>query len=531
MNVETNNINISLSDRWSQLKRDGKEIYFRGYFYYKGKLFTEKEIEEMLSFSYSSDWIKEVSGEFAFIFRDGQKVAAAVDRKRSIPLFYYKRDSAFILTDELSSKHIQAGLNDLSKYEFILTGYVASDRTLFQDVWQIEAGQMIICEEDNVKKENYFHYYHSPVEIDVNEAAEELEKRFKQTFEQMYKRVKDKGIIIPLSGGYDSRIIALLLKEMGAEKITTFTYGHPESKEALRSKEIATRLGLEWTIFPYNKSSWYKWYHSAEWQEYEQFGTNESSMAHIQDFPAVRQLLQEKQAADHEYVFIPGHSGDFIAGSHIPYELTVDRKYSLDDVANEVMKRHHRLWTTNDSTVNGHVHSAIKEQLQGFSYENREEASALFEYWDWKERQCKFIINSLRVYEFYNQDWEIPLWDDSLVSFFLNVPVEYRFKKYLYDFTLHKMYPDYFDKPVNSAGNASSFSKKYGVLYPLLKSMYNKKELYSRYHKDPMEWYGITGNYMNYLNSISFKNNGSKYVNPYNINSILVKNYMNNLKG
>jgi asparagine synthase (glutamine-hydrolysing) len=526
-----NNVSLSLSKKWSQLKIADKEIYFRGYFYHKGKLFTEKQLNELIQIPYTSEFLQEIKGEFAFVYKDGQRAVAAVDRKRTIPLFYGKKHNEFFIKDQLSPEDVQGEVNDLSVSEFILTGYVAADRTLYQGLSQIEAGQLIIYEANQLKKEAYFRYYHTPKEITIEEAAAELAQRFKQTFDQMYKRINGKNVVIPLSGGYDSRIIALLLKEFGVENITTFTYGYPSSKEALRSKEIANRLGLDWSVFPYDKSKWYEWYRSSEWKSYQEFGTNLSSIAHIQDWPAVKTLLEKLNAEPHEYVFIPGHSGDFIAGSHIPYELTEDRSHTIDEIVQEIMKKHHRLWATNDSKVITAIQSSIKEQLNGLPFENREEASAAFEYWDWKERQGKFIINSLRVYEYYNQDWEIPLWDDLLVDFFLSIPVEYRYKKYLYDYTLNYMYPDYFEKPKNPVGTTTSFSNKYGPLYPVLKRLYNKKELYSRYHKDPMEWYGITGNYVNYLQSLSFHLKGSKYHTPYNINSILVKDYINNLKG
>lgn len=531
IDLEINNVSLTLSNSWSQLKIDNKELYFRGYFYYQDKLFTSNSLDELIQLSFHREFFEKIKGEFALVYHDPEQTIAAVDRKRTIPLFYQQKNDRLIIKDQVSQSDVDTELHDLSVSEFLLTGYAAGNRTLYHGLYQVEAGQFLIFNGKTLTQETYFRYYHSPMEMNVEEAADVLAKLFHQTFDQMVKRIKDKKVIIPLSGGYDSRIIALLLKEYDVKNITTFTYGVPTSKEAVRSKEIANRLGLDWSVFPYTKSDWFQWYHSDEWRNYQDFGTNLSSIAHIQDWPAVKSLLQNLDAQDHEYVFMPGHSGDFIAGSHIPYELMIDRSYTIDEIVQEIMKKHHRLWMTNDHQVTKAVHTSIAEQLQGLPYENREEASALFEYWDWKERQGKFIINSLRVYEFYHQGWEIPLWDDLLVEFFLKVPVDQRFKKYLYDYTLHHMYPDYFDKPNNPVGKTTSYKNKYGALYPLLKKVYNKKELYSRYHKDPMEWYGITGNYVQYLNSLSFKVKGSKYHNPYNINSILVKNYINNLKG
>ena len=37
--------------------------------------------------------------------------------------------------------------------------------------------------------------------------------------------------------------------------------------------------------------------------------------------------------------------------------------------------------------------------------------SSAFESWDISERQPKFIVNSLRVYEYFGYEWWIPFWD------------------------------------------------------------------------------------------------------------------------
>src|SRR5690606_35674716 len=160
--------------------------------------------------------------------------------------------------------------------------------------------------------------------------------------------VKDKSVMIPLSGGYDSRIIALLIKEYGHTNVSSFTYGRAENPEARKSKEIADILGFNWTIFPYTKENWFKWYHSKEWDQLVKFSSNYSSMTHIQDAPAVTNLVKD---ANEKYVFIPGHTGDFISGDHIPFELTVDKEFTADEVVQSILGKHHRLWSTSNQDV------------------------------------------------------------------------------------------------------------------------------------------------------------------------------------
>jgi asparagine synthase (glutamine-hydrolysing) len=48
------------------------------------------------------------------------------------------------------------------------------------------------------------------------------------------------------------------------------------------------------------------------------------------------------------------------------------------------------------------------------------------------ERQAKFIINSVRAYEFFGYEWRMPFWDTELINFFLKVPMKYRINQDLY---------------------------------------------------------------------------------------------------
>jgi asparagine synthase (glutamine-hydrolysing) len=522
INLETVKINIkNKSAMWKQVMVAESELSFAGYLYVNDKLYTQHTIENYFkSISFSRQLIDDWQGEFALIYRTASFTFAAVDRKRSIPLFYRQEGKSITITDQLTPGN---ELQTTSAVEFILTGFVANERTLFKDNYQIEAGQYLYVTPTGVSKEKYYRYYHHPVQKDFDVFVDELTETFHLAFKRLVERIKNKHVMIPLSGGYDSRIIALLLKEYGVGKISSFTYGREENPEAKKSKEIADRLGIPWSFYKYSREDWKKWYHSNEWKEYLQFATNTTSMAHLQDWPAVTEIIEQQ---DDDFVFIPGHSGDFIAGSHLSYELTVNKIYTIDEVISHIMKKHHRLWETKNQQAMGQVITEIKASLDGLDFENREQAGALFEYWDWKERQAKFIINSVRVYEYYGKSWAIPLWDDQLMNFFLNVPIEHRFKKFLYDSALYKMFPDYFAAPLKQTGSQASLKEKYGVFYSLLKQAYNKKRIYQQYHKDPMEWFGITGNYLQYLLSTTFSFQKVTYTNPYNINSFLVKDYI-----
>src|SRR5690606_22772637 len=68
----------------------------------------------------------------------------------------------------------------------------------------------------------------------------------------------------------------------------------------------------------------------------------------------------------------------------------------------------------------------------GRSEITRDEAIDIFEKWDLKERQSKFIVNSLKVYEYHQLDSYIPMWDFELVRLFQSIPTKFRYKTAMY---------------------------------------------------------------------------------------------------
>ena len=86
------------------------------------------------------------NGSFAVVSQRPDAVLAAVDRVRSIPLFYRVADGRARISDSAESalegaQEIDA--NPLADVEFQLTGYVTGDETLISGIHQVQAGEML----------------------------------------------------------------------------------------------------------------------------------------------------------------------------------------------------------------------------------------------------------------------------------------------------------------------------------------------------------------------------------------------------
>jgi len=73
---------------------------------------------------------------------------------------------------------------------------------------QIEAGQLITSEGSNVKKEFYYQHLHTyRNHFTRKEHFRNLNQVSNNVFQRMAEYCRDKTIVLPLSGGYDSRYI------------------------------------------------------------------------------------------------------------------------------------------------------------------------------------------------------------------------------------------------------------------------------------------------------------------------------------
>ncbi|MBD3843874.1 MAG: asparagine synthase, partial [Campylobacterales bacterium] len=236
---------------------------------------------------------------------------------------------------------------------------------------------------------------------------------------------KGKTLVIPLSGGYDSRLILALLVKHGYKNIICFTYGVKTSYEINIAKKVSEKLNVKIEVIEYNNKFIDEQLNKEEFYSYVKYGANFISLSHIQDLLAVK-YLKLNNLIHEDAIFVPGHSGDIFAGTHISANL--NEKSLKEIVVSEIKKKHFTLQPNCSNNVNYYHQDCF-----GFSN---------MEAWSWKERQSKFIVNSIRVYEYYGYTARLPLWDKELATFFKSVPydyknrnrfIEYRIEKNLYD--------------------------------------------------------------------------------------------------
>ncbi|MDR1740848.1 MAG: hypothetical protein LBR38_03245 [Synergistaceae bacterium] len=134
---------------------------------------------------------------------------------------------------------------------------------------------------------------------------------------QAWERGLDSGapIVIPTSGGYDSRILNWMVSDKS--RIRSFTYGdttpQSESTEVLYARELARRLGTKWEQVELDDFLTY----IDRWHEMFGVSTHTHGMYHMEFYTKIRERLSPEFSNTH-LPLLSGIIGDIWAGMILP---------------------------------------------------------------------------------------------------------------------------------------------------------------------------------------------------------------------
>jgi asparagine synthase (glutamine-hydrolysing) len=395
-----------------------------------------------------SDAVNKLNGFFALVCQTEGYVVAAVDRLRSIPLFYGQRDDGVVISDDAEWVRQEVGdqtMNPVARDEFQLTGYVTGKETLYSNVKQLQAGELIIVDRTAVSAavmvHRYFRFVHFEPDVGDEEVWRQgLDDHAVASVKRLIEYADGRQIVIPLSGGYDSRLVATLLVKLGYTKLLTFSYGIKGNKEAAYSQQVAQALGIAWHFVEYSNERWRDAWNTEQRREYQRWASGWTSLPHVQDWVAVR-TLQAEGVIETNCVFSPGHTC-CRRNTGIPDGADANFVVNIDKLIEKIFQRHYSrsVGKTGPKAILGFWKERIIALTEVKNVLSKAEFASEFERWEWQERQAKFICNSVRVYEFFGCDWWLPLWDSELVKFSQRVPLRLRQGRRWYNDYIKQLY-------------------------------------------------------------------------------------------
>lgn len=406
---------------------------------------------DISSSSQLKDLLSQLNGQFAVVGRSGENAFAVVDVARTIPVFYGDSEEYF-LTDHLSFKEAETSKSDYLSRELLASiEHTFGNDTLNPNIKSLQAGQFLWFQNDEVQVTQYFSHLKP---MNGSFSLEEGKEKFKGVLDAVIQRLIEfaagRKICIPLSAGYDSRIILAGLINHGYRNIQTFTYGRLNGYEANVAKAITSELNVPWKGIEYTPDV-FKSSFDDDFERFCEYSSNLVAVPQEQDYFALRILSGEDWAKD--AVFTPGYYGDFYAGSYV-LDVFFERKWKKEPISliQRILQKNFR--KPNSVTQADLVSMLALKNTIDDSYE---EFQSRYEEWAVLEKNTKYVVNGLRTYEYFGFDWYLPLVDREILDFYHNVPMAYRQNRVLYNEAVE----EHLFAPLGIMNQANTFDSKF----------------------------------------------------------------------
>ena len=412
------NIQIKQQKRvWYPLSKG----WWTGHVHYQGQWLSPEEVEksllELTSTEALAALLQQWNGSFALIWTIEDRSYAVTDIARAIPLFWSVREKEIKLTNHLSPS--DGTLLQIHEDKiFAQSEFIPGHTTLLQGWQQLQAGEILEMHQNRCYLHNYFpHRRPAP----FTDSPEVLKQQFAQLLEDQIDRLiafaDGSTIVIPLSGGYDSRILLTILQQKKYPALKAFTYGQEGSWEVEIARSVATTLGVEWQFVPYTIEV-LRTFGDQHWKDYAAFAGNLCSIPQEQDYFALR-YLKATGWLEKGSIICPGYCGDFQAGSYLPEKTFLFSPDNLSTLQNFLYQRFIRY-------PSAEVRQLWQPYLPQTKVSNEHDYVSELEHWVLREYVSKFIVNGIRAYEWSDCSWYLPLWDLAFIRFWQQVPSELR---------------------------------------------------------------------------------------------------------
>ena len=171
------------------------------------------------------------------------------------PLFYYAGKQHFVISSSFESlfdslnKYYSAGwdfdFDRIAIFESMIFDNPLRSRTLFKNIKKVTVGKKITfdAKTSNISEKTVFVLPFDKGSCDVNERSI-LDNAVNILSGLINEDIfKNRKVLLPLSGGLDSRLLACLLKKRNLP-YKAITFGPIESTEPYIAKKVAKRLGI-----------------------------------------------------------------------------------------------------------------------------------------------------------------------------------------------------------------------------------------------------------------------------------------------
>lgn len=487
------------------------DVHVRGHAFRDGELYRPPDLLALVEDTPVAGFerlVGELDGFYSIVRATDEAVCLAVDHVRSYPLFYATTDDGVYVSNDahwIKARLPAPRVDPIAEFEFLLTGVVTGRDTLYPEIKQLEAGELAVVDAagaPTVSTRRHHRFEPRPPRAATeDELLAELDAVLEGAFRRLVEVADGREIVVSLSGGPDSRLLACMLRRLDYEHWSAFTYGQEDNWDSAVAAEVADALDVPLTVVPYDHDMWREWFHSDERVDYYRYAFNFDAPPAIGAVPAVGEL-RRRGAIDDDAIVLCGNL--FPSRYDYPPELRRLDAITEDDLVELVLERYYARWEWDDAEAEAAFRSRLRPQLDPVGGDSLTEALAVYKDWRVRNRNAKLMIMP-EEYAFWGYDSWTPLWDAEYVRFWEGVPVRFLDGKRLHRTYVDRLYRELtgVDRPPASHESVgpikrlekriagSSLDRVIRPIYERLEAPYKKLTMESPYTREPAGTLGI----------------------------------------
>lgn len=417
-------------------------IYFKGYLF---NLTTKCVLKEndainyfvnILTFDDFLIKLKNVDGVFSVICDNKNVIWAAVDISRSMPIYFsvnseYISDSSELIRAELNIP--KENIDKTRALEMLNSALIAQNNTIYSQIKQLDLGQAVEIFKNVINIRTY--YYHiNQIKCQTRDQAKiQINELSKEVFHDIAKVIDNRPVVLSLSGGYDSRYVACMLKSIGINDVSCYTYGNSTSFEVKQSKEVAKALGFRWAYVEYTDEK-IKSILSDENAPYFDYCNEHDFTIYLQNFIAVKEL-NEKDWFKPDSVFLTGLCNDMPTGAYVKAKDEVNACILNNSSAAELIVNQRMIRYKIDNEIKQMIINEVIEKIDLLKIKINDYQTfvsvtdSIITGYDHSRR----FLPMNKVHEYFGYQWLLPCWNKQLLDFWYAIPYEYRVNQNLYE--------------------------------------------------------------------------------------------------
>lgn len=426
--------------------------------YLNGEGLARSVFEQRISES-GSEFLKELSGIFiAFLWEKSQcRFTICTDRLATQKIFIFRCGDTLLFSSNLAellrTKLVPRVIDYEVVAQYLISSHPFDERSFIKNVSVCKPATFYIWERGRKDEVVYWKPEIGSGEVDgLDRWADRIGSALARAVE-----IQCKGsVLIPLTGGLDSRAIAAFLPRRGDVSVSSCTFGHSHCYDLRYGGAIAAKLKIPHITLPIADDFFIR--------DLEKANSLCDGEISIEALPMFNLLA----AAEPGTVLLSGYLGDSLSGSNL---IRLDEEGGRGENFPLIWQRYFRKTGFSEGELRDVLNADFGSLVYGKSFEKARDifdalkANSIAEkivLMKLATRQWRYTTYMGRVIgERYK--FRAPFMDSSLMDVMLAMPLEYRLDQRAYRRMLVRFSPDLASLKEQKTRKSVTYSDKYGL--------------------------------------------------------------------